>query len=435
MTKPSVVVENVSKKFGQSLESALKYGIIDTLRRCTGLGKDEKVRKGEFWALNDVSFSLAPGDALGIMGVNGSGKTTLLRILNGTYAPDSGKVTLRGRVGALIAAGAGFSPMLTGRENVFISGALLGMSSREVRRRFDEIVAFSELEEFIDMPVRNYSSGMAVRLGFAVAVLGAPDILLVDEVLAVGDISFQKKCFERIHAMRSNGTTILLVTHSIGAMWATCNCGLFLNKGKSSGIMSAEDACRLYSDMNYKIAISSVEIPPDTPPATSQIPSKYGSAIGGTGDALVTRFEIIDKNENPTESIEFQGAILLRMHIRVVNTIKNALFRYSIDAVHYKYIFDIDSSYSDGVGMPDVSPGEYLVTTSIPQQSLRPGAYTVNLAICQKDIGVHVYFKSNAGKFTIKHPKDRFLLDTESPAIVHFDACFTLTRNPDAPNS
>ena len=199
MSKQSVIVNDVSKKFGMSLKNALKYGLSDSARRLVGKKSNDFLRSGEFWALEDINFSLDPGDALGILGVNGSGKTTLLRILNGTYRPDKGKVLIRGRIGALIAAGAGFSPMLSGRENIFISGTLLGMHPREIKKKFDEIVEFSELSEFIDMPVRNYSSGMSVRLGFAIAVLGNPDVLLVDEVLAVGDMRFQKKCFERIH--------------------------------------------------------------------------------------------------------------------------------------------------------------------------------------------------------------------------------------------
>ncbi|MEO1512133.1 MAG: ATP-binding cassette domain-containing protein, partial [Planctomycetota bacterium] len=199
MAGPVIEVRGLYKKFGQSLRSALKYGLIDAARRGVGLDSDSaRLRPGEFWALRDVGFEVRPGEALGIMGVNGSGKTTLLRVLNGTYGPDAGRVTMRGRVGALIAAGAGFDPMLTGRENILINGALVGMSPREIRRRFDEIVDFAELREFIDMPVRNYSSGMAVRLGFSVAVAGRPEILLVDEVLAVGDMNFQRKCFERI---------------------------------------------------------------------------------------------------------------------------------------------------------------------------------------------------------------------------------------------
>ncbi|MDO9582624.1 MAG: ABC transporter ATP-binding protein [Desulfomicrobium sp.] len=429
MSKPSVSVENVSKKFGLTLKNGLKYGIMDSLRRAVGRDKDEELRDGEFWALSDVSFELNPGDALGIMGVNGSGKTTLLRILNGTYSPDKGKVTMRGRLGALIAAGAGFSPMLTGRENVFISGALMGMKTKEVRRRFDEIVAFSELGEFIDMPVRNYSSGMSVRLGFAVAVLGTPDVLLVDEVLAVGDISFQKKCYERIHKMRNQGTTILLVTHSIGSMWAVCNCGLFLNKGKSSGVVSVEDTGRLYGTANYQATLKSMVPSTDTPMAVQDIPKEYGGTMGGTGDAFVKQLEICSALDgNLQSSFSFREPLLLKMHVVIHKRLEKVMFRYSIDAVHYKYIFDMDSSYSEGIGLIDLDPGDYVVTTTIPNQTLRPGAYSINLAICQKELGIHVFFTANAGSFIINHPTDRFFMDAESPSVVYFDAFYNLEK-------
>ncbi|WMW65049.1 ABC transporter ATP-binding protein [Nitratidesulfovibrio liaohensis] len=412
MTKPSVVVENVSKKFGQSLESALKYGIIDTLRRCTGLGKGEKVRKGEFWALNDVSFSLAPGDALGIMGVNGSGKTTLLRILNGTYAPDSGKVTLRGRVGALIAAGAGFSPMLTGRENVFISGALLGMSSREVRRRFDEIVAFSELEEFIDMPVRNYSSGMAVRLGFAVAVLGAPDILLVDEVLAVGDLNFQKKCFDRIHALRDNGTTILLVSHSIGAIWSVCNKGILLHHGKALIIGNTEQVCKSYDDHNSLAATQAKQkYTTDTSLATT-----HGHSRGGTGEAICTCVRILNSANQEATTFKFGEPITFEYHYRVNQRIMKPIFRASLDSPHYKFFVSFDS-YEQKMTLPCIDPGEYTLRYSVKDMKLRPGSYSLNTSICAREIGTHIFYWLAATQFAILHDENFFLYSNDHAAI------------------
>src|SRR5581483_11585040 len=212
MGERAIRAEGLSKKFGLTLRQSMKYGLHDVARKLLGRRNgDDVLRTGEFWAVDDVNFELRSGDALGIMGVNGSGKTTLLRILNGTYAPDTGRAALRGKIGALIAAGAGFSPLLSGRENIYISGTLLGMSPEEIDGRFDEIVAFSELEDFLDMPVRNYSSGMSVRLGFAIAVVGSPDVLLVDEVLAVGDLNFQKRCYERIQHLEQRGTTIMLV--------------------------------------------------------------------------------------------------------------------------------------------------------------------------------------------------------------------------------
>jgi lipopolysaccharide transport system ATP-binding protein len=209
--------EGVSKKFGLTLRQSMKYGLRDVARKLAGRSSTSGVlREGEFWAVNDVSFELHGGEALGIMGVNGCGKTTLLRILNGVYAPDTGRIQIRGRVGALIAAGAGFAPMLSGRENVYVNGALLGLTTQEIDGLMDEIIAFSELGQFIDLPVKNYSSGMYVRLGFAIAALSRPDVLLMDEVLAVGDLNFQKKCYDHILQLKRQGTAIILVSHSPG---------------------------------------------------------------------------------------------------------------------------------------------------------------------------------------------------------------------------
>jgi lipopolysaccharide transport system ATP-binding protein len=241
----------LSKKFSKSLRNSMHYGIIDSLRRLVGAPvASDRLRAGEFWAVDKVSFTLHRGECLGIMGLNGSGKTTLLRILNGTYAPSVGQVRLRGQVGALIAAGAGFSPVLTGRENVHVNGALLGMGRCQIDARMDEIIRFAEVADFIDAPVRHYSSGMQVRLGFAIAAMSEPDVLLVDEVLAVGDMNFQKKCYEYLHRLKRQGTSIVLVSHSVGAVWALCDRGMFLHKGRCQVLGSAEQAIEAYKEHN-----------------------------------------------------------------------------------------------------------------------------------------------------------------------------------------
>lgn len=193
--------ENLSKKFCRDLKRSLWYGLTSSTANLFGnhCSDSAKLREGEFWANNDISFELKRGECLGLIGKNGAGKTTLLKMLNGLIKPDIGRIEMRGRIGALIALGAGFNPVLTGRENIYVNSSILGISKREVRARFDEIVEFSELCDFIDTPVRNYSSGMSVRLGFAVAVvLMKPDVLLLDEVLAVGDAAFRAKCLNRI---------------------------------------------------------------------------------------------------------------------------------------------------------------------------------------------------------------------------------------------
>ncbi|MFA5422311.1 MAG: ABC transporter ATP-binding protein [Phycisphaerae bacterium] len=228
-----VKVEGISKKFCRSLNRSMWYGASDIIRDGLCIHNPVKLRKEEFWAVNDVSFELRRGEAMGIIGPNGSGKSTILKILNGIILPDTGKVSVRGRIGALISLGAGFHPQLTGRENIFINGAILGMSKREIDRNFDAIVDFSGLEEFLDMPVKHYSSGMFVRLAFSVAAHLDPDILLVDEVLAVGDVGFRAKSHGAIRQLRQKGASIILISHNLPAVYETCERTLVLWKGET----------------------------------------------------------------------------------------------------------------------------------------------------------------------------------------------------------
>lgn len=211
-----------------------------------------RLRRGRkyegFWALKDVSLDIKKGEVFGLVGENGSGKTTLLKCVSRILVPSKGSIRVNGRVSALLEVGAGFHPELTGRENVYLNGTILGLSRREIDRRFDEIVHFAELEQFIDMPVRNYSAGMYVRLGFAVAVNVDPDILLVDEVIAVGDQAFQEKCKEKIDNIRESGKTILLVSHGLDNIQRLCDRAAWLEKGEVKAIGAAEKVIDLYLD-------------------------------------------------------------------------------------------------------------------------------------------------------------------------------------------
>jgi lipopolysaccharide transport system ATP-binding protein len=226
-----IKAENVSKKFCKDLKRSLFYGAQELCAEFFGLDSGHFVlREKEFWALRDVSFSVRRGECLALIGRNGSGKSTLLSILNGIIKPDGGRIEMRGRVTALIQLGAGFNPILTGRENIYINGQILGFTKKEIDRKFDEIVAFSELAEFIDTPVRSYSSGMKVRLGFAVAAQMDPDIMLLDEVMAVGDIGFKVKCINRITELMER-TAVILVTHSMPEVGRVASGVLMLNKG------------------------------------------------------------------------------------------------------------------------------------------------------------------------------------------------------------
>jgi lipopolysaccharide transport system ATP-binding protein len=221
---PLIEVRSVSKKFCRSLKRSLWYGLRDLGGEVFGRSGDRStLRRDEFWAVRNASFELYPGETLGLIGPNGAGKTTLLRLLHGLITPDEGSVTVRGRMQALIALGAGFSPILTGRENIYVNASILGITGKEVARRFDEIVDFAGIPDFIDSPVQTYSSGMTVRLGFAVAAHLEPDILLVDEVLAVGDEGFQVKCLNKIGELKASGTAIVLVSHNMHIVSTYCD--------------------------------------------------------------------------------------------------------------------------------------------------------------------------------------------------------------------
>jgi lipopolysaccharide transport system ATP-binding protein len=242
-----VNVDNVSKKFCRRLRRSLWYGVKDLGSELIGRNNSHKdLRKDEFWAVQDVSFQLKRGETLGLIGPNGSGKTTLLRMINGLIKPDGGRIEVRGRVGALIALGAGFNPILTGRENIYVNASVLGIPKAEVDRKFDEIVDFSGIEEFIDTPVQSYSSGMAVRLGFAVAAHMNPDILLVDEVLAVGDEGFQSKCLNKIGELRGKGIGIILVSHNMHTISTFSKQVMLMTKGKHKLFDNVSEGVRGY---------------------------------------------------------------------------------------------------------------------------------------------------------------------------------------------
>ena len=241
---PAVIhVENLSKQYflGRKKEDAnntLRDVLTGSVKRMarrlrsplSSSGGDAKQKA--FWALKDLDFQIAQGDRVGVIGRNGAGKSTLLKVLSRITEPTAGKITIRGRVASLLEVGTGFHPELTGRENIFLNGAILGMSKLEIRRKFDEIVAFAEVEEFLDTPVKRYSSGMYVRLAFGVAAHLEPEILIVDEVLAVGDAEFQKKCIGRMEAVGKEGRTVIFVSHNMHAVEQLCTSALRLSSGK-----------------------------------------------------------------------------------------------------------------------------------------------------------------------------------------------------------
>lgn len=237
-----IIVDNVSMKFNLASEKldSFKEFVIKTIKH--------QVTYDEFWALSDVSFTVEKGDALGLIGLNGSGKSTMLKVIAGVLKPTKGIVQVRGTVAPLIELGAGFDMDLTARENVYLNGAILGYPRKEMEKHYKEIVEFSELEEFMNVPVKNFSSGMVSRLAFAIATIGTPDILIVDEVLSVGDFRFQEKCERRIQNMIDQGTTILFVSHSIAQVRKLCNKIVWLDGGRIKQLGNVKEVCDEYEN-------------------------------------------------------------------------------------------------------------------------------------------------------------------------------------------
>lgn len=292
MTDDTLIrVENVSKKFCRSLKRSMWYGVKDLGRELLGGRSQEihdRLRQDEFWAIRDVSFELNRGECLGLIGRNGAGKTTLLRMLNGLIKPDHGRIEIRGRVGALIALGAGFNPILTGRENIYVNGSVLGLGKREIDTKIDEIIDFAEIREFIDAPVQTYSSGMSVRLGFAIAaILLQPDILFLDEVLAVGDIGFTIKCLNTVRRL-TRDAAVVFVSHNMQFVSSFCTRVLVMERGVAQldSPNPAEGIDRYYAMISHETQIS------------------------GTGEAEVLGLEFVVNGEALTgaEPIIPQGA-------------------------------------------------------------------------------------------------------------------------------
>ncbi len=257
MTDYAIEVRDLRKKFCRSLKRSLLYGTTDVMRAMAGFpNRNPALRKSEFWALDGISFQLKRGESLGLIGANGCGKSTLLRLLSGIFPPDQGEVTIRGRMASLIAVGAGFHPHMSGAENIHLNGVLLGLNRSEINSRFDEIVEFAEIGPFIEAPVSTYSSGMRVRLGFSIAVHTRPEILLVDEVMSVGDTRFRRKASDAMtNLLDTSNTTLILVSHNAFTIKQQCDAALLLDHGKEIFYGDVDEAYEQY----YKIGSESGE--------------------------------------------------------------------------------------------------------------------------------------------------------------------------------
>lgn len=346
-----------------TLRDKLQELASSSLRALVRRGRREAERPS-FWALQDVSFEVRQGDVVGIIGRNGAGKSTLLKILSRITEPTTGEAEIRGRVGSLLEVGTGFHPELTGRENVFLNGAILGMTRHEIKRRFDEIVAFAEVEKFIDTPVKHYSSGMYMRLAFAVAAHLEPEILIVDEVLAVGDAEFQAKCLGKMGQAAKSGRTVLFVSHNITAISTFCNKGLLLEKGSLTLAGPIHGVVTKYLATHTQHA-----------------------ANEWTGDAGDDHLRL---KQAAVESLDAEGALHTAAELRitakiaVLHPLTGLIFGfrlYSSSGTELAYTLydDIDNS-----APPTIAAGEYSASWIIPADTLAEGSYRIGFAL-----GVH----------------------------------------------
>lgn len=307
MTKPVIEVKNLSKQYTigeKALYGNLREEIVQILKAPFKRlrSRSQSHSSNTIWALKDVSFEVQEGEVLGIIGRNGAGKSTLLKILSRITEPTEGKVRMRGRVGSLLEVGTGFHPELTGRENIFLNGALLGMRREEIKKKFDEIVDFAEIEKFLDTPVKRYSSGMYVRLAFAVAAHLETEILLVDEVLAVGDMVFQKKCLGKIGEVAKRGRTVLFVSHNVAAVQALCGLGVLLENGRVDQIGSIGEVVDVYMHKTYKQA-----------ERTSNVFPVFNHSYGiGITDCVVR----LNQDSNGKLGLEVELTVVSTRHLR-----------------------------------------------------------------------------------------------------------------------
>jgi lipopolysaccharide transport system ATP-binding protein len=335
----------------------------------------------EFWALRDISFEVSRGEAVGIIGRNGSGKSTLLQIIAGTLAPTEGEVQVHGRVAALLELGSGFNPEFTGRENVFLNGAILGIGREEMEQRFDAVAAFADIGDFIEQPVKTYSSGMYARLAFAVAISVDPDILIVDEILAVGDFGFQQKCVARLRQMRDNGLTLLFVSHSPDAIKSICSKGLFLIEGRPAFWGAAEQAVNLY--FNYVRQQANAEAMSAQQDITrpvafqSQMP---GTMRYGTGHVQIQRVELTDEVGEPCKAFKFGDYITLHVTYQSFIELDGLSISFLVRDLTGIDLFGT-TTFDEKVRLPTLRPGERGRASFRFRNLLRPGNFGISLAI------------------------------------------------------
>lgn len=370
VNQPIISINSVSKKFCRQLKKSLFYGVSDIF--CELLAKErnsETLRQGEFWAVNQVSFELNKGDAIGLVGANGSGKTTLLRMISGLIKPDQGQINIHGNVVPLIALGAGFNPILTGRENVYVNLAILGLSHDEIEAVFDDVTSFAEIDDALDAPVQSYSSGMAARLGFACAVHAKAEVLLIDEVLSVGDMRFRSKCYRKLAELRDKGTSFILVSHNTNAILSMCNKAIYLSKGKQ--IMSGDP-----STVMAKFEEDLTLIPSVGSSGALILPEKTEAESTGLDFSEV---RLLDSKNSSIEFITSGNTTKIELVLKSSARHSNVVISALIKELSGESDLILHLSSDKQGKLFDFDGGLKRVSIELPELGLRPGVYTAKI--------------------------------------------------------
>lgn len=363
---PIIEVDNVTKEFRLGQPRSLRQTVSNTFARVRGEAVPPRV---PFQALADVSFSIEPGEVVGFIGHNGAGKSTLLKLLARITQPTTGRLRVSGKVAPLIEVGAGLIGELSGRENIYLNGVILGMKRALVAKKFDEIVAFAELEEFIDTPLKRYSSGMQVRLGFAIATSVDAQILIVDEVLAVGDLAFQRKCYDRMKEMITReGRTVILVSHNLREIDRLCSRVILLERGRVLVDGSPKEVCNLfYERSNEKVRNNIIAI------------GSRGGRVQVSGEVELIEIALVDDAGALVHRLEYEAPFSVRIRLRVLEEIEDVIFELGIHTTDFLYISTLTSDSK--LSVPRMVRGEHEIVCHFGRMPLLPGVYSLRLHV------------------------------------------------------
>jgi ABC-type polysaccharide/polyol phosphate transport system ATPase subunit len=398
---PIIEVSHLTKEYQLGHITSLKENVLNTFRR---FGGKPIQQREDFKALDDVNFTIEEGEVVGIIGHNGAGKSTLLKHLANISKPTKGKVIVRGSIAPLIEVGAGVNPEMTGRENIFLNGAILGIPKKIIQQKLDEIIEFSELEQFIDTPVKRYSSGMTVKLGFSIATSMEADILIVDEVLAVGDLAFQRKCFDKMEDMiNRQGKTVLLVSHNIRQVERLCSRVIMMDHGKKIADGNSTVVCNLFFNQSNEKIKANVEL-------------STHKNVNQTEDLHFETIEILNDKNHSVDSIECLSPMRVLLHFNVLTPLKNICFLIGTHTSDFVYLTATNSIDK----VQDYLPGKHKVEMAVSSMTLLPGVYSIRVWIGKPE-GKVSFYGENLKNFTVVS-EDHLLTRQQEMGLFHLDA-------------